>query len=589
MDRKSLLLLGMVLCLTARSVWAEEDLSSYYPAQTAIYVELSEPGELADDLRSRPEAKAIAKKLKVVPAVAQALESQKYREFQTGMTILELGWGKPWYDVISSVAHNGVSFGFDPQVGGFVVIARAHEDADLHRIVRTVVVTAAADAARKKKPNPFKESEYRGMTVFEGPGIGIGVHDGKLVVTNNLEMGRSVLDALLDGRADSLREQSRFQQALESRHADGLAWSYFDVEYFRSKHPDEDLYKNRAQDPGGELILGGILSALFQTPYATGEVLRDGRRITLGFDAPFERAGIEEEREHFFGPDGAGEAAVPVNVPRQMLGLSVYRDLSQMWLRSGDLFDEKSNNELNKAETGLSTLFSGRSFSEEVLGSLSPRIQLVVARQEYAEGHTPALKLPAFALIAEMKDPKKTKRDFRRNFVNAIGFFNIAGATKGAPQLELDFSGAEGMELVSASPIVEVDEQTDEPGGIHYNFSPSMAFADSWMIIASTSQLAQDIATAHTQEVAEGTSRTQERTNTVIELSLDPVIQILQENRDHLISQNMLKEGHTREEAEADIDSMLGVGQLVEHGELKLSTTPETIRLQLVIDLHRPE
>ena len=88
-----------------------------------------------------------------------------------------------------------------------------------------------------------------------------------------------------------------------------------------------------------------------------------------------------------------------------------------MWRGRGDLFNEQMNEELAKADSGLTTLFGGKDFGEDILGAFRPETQVVVARQHFAKGQpTPDIQLPAFGLVAEMKDPEKMHRSCGAHF-----------------------------------------------------------------------------------------------------------------------------------------------------------------------------
>jgi hypothetical protein len=216
-----------------------------------------------------------------------------------------------------------------------------------------------------------------------------------------------------------------------------------------------------------------------------------------------------------------------------------------MWLRAGDLLNEKSNEELAKAESGLSTLFSGKDFGEDILGAMQPEIQVVVARQVFAKDQpAPAIKLPAFGLVAELKDPDKMQPELRRTFQSLIGFFNVVGAMNGQPQLELDMEKTETAQFVTAAHLP--DPKAKGPGDlkINYNFSPSIAFAGNRFVLASTSALVHALATA---TVASAPPHEATRVvNTDAVLQADALREILTDNRGQLVARTCSRKGTAR-------------------------------------------
>jgi hypothetical protein len=158
-----------------------------------------------------------------------------------------------------------------------------------------------------------------------------------------------------------------------------------------------------------------------------------------------------------------------------------------MWNAAPDIFNEKANADLSQANSNLSNLFAGQDFGEDVLRAMRPEIQFVLARQDYTASDlpTPAIKLPAGALVFGLKDPAKSSRRMKVAYQSIIGFLNIAGAQNGQPQFDLDNETHEGGKIVSATYLLDDDEIAAKTGRINYNFSPSIGLIDGRRVIAS--------------------------------------------------------------------------------------------------------
>ena len=123
-----------------------------------------------------------------------------------------------------------------------------------------------------------------------------------------------------------------------------------------------------------------------------------------------------------------------------------------MWLRAGDLFNEQMNDELAKADSGLTTLFGGKDFGEDILGG-SRKFRSSSPSNSLPRDSRPAIKLPAFGLVADLKDPAKMQPELRRTFQSVVGFLNIVGAMNGQPQLDLDMEKTDAAQFVTSSYI----------------------------------------------------------------------------------------------------------------------------------------
>ncbi|HAD61408.1 MAG TPA: hypothetical protein DCG12_19385, partial [Planctomycetaceae bacterium] len=104
-------------------------------------------------------------------------------------------------------------------------------------------------------------------------------------------------------------------------------------------------------------------------------------KVSLPHDASW----VPEQREFYFGPDGAGRAPSIPAVKSPLFSLSTYRNFSEMWLRAPDLFTEGVNDGMAEADANLTTFFSGRDFGEDILGALTPEVSFIAARQDFTD------------------------------------------------------------------------------------------------------------------------------------------------------------------------------------------------------------
>src|SRR5438270_8106757 len=94
-----------------------------------------------------------------------------------------------------------------------------------------------------------------------------------------------------------------------------------------------------------------------------------------------------------------------------------------------------------QADSTLSTLLGGKSFSTEVLGAIRPQLRFVVARQDFKSAgiREPAIRLPGAALVLGIQPGKFdiVRRHLRVGFQSLVAFANIDGSSKGRPLLEI--------------------------------------------------------------------------------------------------------------------------------------------------------
>jgi hypothetical protein len=349
------------------------------------------------------------------------------------------------------------------------------------------------------------------------------------------------------------------------------------------------IYREPKNSFNAELMLGGVLAILRQTPVATAALSMGQRDVTLKLTTPFDKAWGGEPREFFFGPMGQEEqgvakpgiAAPLIEVPGTLASLSSYRDVAALWLRAGDLFDEQVNDQMAAADATLTTLFSGHDFGTEILGGLAPQVRLVSAKHEPAEGGpVPEIKLPSFALVSQLRDPQTMRGEYKRIFQSLVGFLNITGAMNGQPQLDLDSEKVGDETFYTANYLLDADRPEGEKVPIQFNFRPTLGFVGDRMILASTTKLAKEIAAQVASDAAvpapqgdQGKQAVVESSeaklvtsdderldaNTVLQVRADVVKEMLELNRGFLVAQNMLEKGHGKEAAEREIGILMSI------------------------------
>lgn len=545
------------------------------PASCLAVAQMPHPDQLLTTLTDHN----IWKKIQEQPQYTEAISNPGYMMFLGIRTHIETQIGMKWREAYDTILGGGITIAFEPETEGIVALVRATDAAKLKSTAKTLIELGRADA-RSKGNEPLPEDEYREITIY-------GKKDGRfaivgpwLIMSNKDDLGKKVLDTLIDGSRTSIKDNEKFAAAHESIDGEPTLWSWVDLGTIRDAGFAEGLENNQTENPIAELLVGGVLTNLRQTPYVTASFYVSGEATRLEFAAPHDNEWVEEFREYWFGPDSAGAADPALETESTILSISTYRKVSAMWLRAGDLFDERMNDELAKADANLTTFFAGKDFGEDVLGSFGPAMQILVNRQNFEDAlPKPALRLPSFGLAGHLENADETRTELRRTFQSMVGFLNVIGAMQGNPQLDQDIDIYRNNKIYTASFIPEPDEKESDRARIQFNFSPSLAFAEDRFFIASTKQLAKDLVDA---ALAEQTTRGQS-SNTAIKLNAKTLGEALDDNRDQLVAQNMIKKGQTREESQNEIGMLLELLDLFEGVSFDVKTIGGELKLELSI------
>jgi hypothetical protein len=568
----------------AGAVADERTAAELLPPSTVIFAEIQRPQNLLSTVYDH----RLVRRIEALDRVQAAREKKQYLDFQAGVAIVESQMAMPWRKIVGQAAGGGIVAALDAETQGVVILVRATDATISAKLVDTLTNLASLDAQNKGKPAPFQTSDYRGVKMYAVDKGQLAVVADWLVITTKDVLGRLIIDRLLDKSKESLAANSQFATAHGGMSEATTAWAYVDTAALREAGLAKKLFGGQAENPLVELILGGILSTLQHTPYVAVDVNASEGQVQLSACAPFDPSWAGELREYYFGPQGSGVAPPRLTVENTVLSVSAYRDASAMWLRAGDLFDEQTNDKLALADSNLTTLFAGKDFGEDILGAFKPAGQVIVASQRFAEGQAaPAIKLPAFGMVSEMKDPTRMQPELRRTFQSLVGFLNIVGAMNGQPQLDLDMEKTDAALFVTSSYLPDTNAKDPRNIKINYNFSPSIAFAGSRFVVASTKALAHTLATAQATDPSSGNDG--RVVNTKARLQFDALREVLADNRGQLVAQNMLKEGHTKDEAERDIGDLLELVAYFDDLQLSLDTTPSELRATIDLGIKAEE
>lgn len=561
----------------------DNDPLSWMPASTLVYLKLEPIGSLlSHPLRTRIQS----------DETVQALwKSEPLKELRGGIAVSELVLGAKIETLARDLTKFGAHLCINDQ-GEMVLLARTRSERWLKDYVQKIVTLARGDS-NKNKPGRVSETTYRGIRGYEVNKLIVAQMDDWLLVANKPEIAKATVDQMLDKNKKSLDASPFYQRAKEfaerfdSNPKGSIATVYLDMDNIRKAKAGwaKKIFSNKPREFVAELLFGGLLATLDQSPMTIGRLALNESGANMEFLSPSQPEWFAETREFYVGPNSKGVAERAWKIHQGLASLSTYRNLSELWLRAGDLFDQKVNDQLAQADNTLTTLFSGRDFGTDILGALEPQLQIVSASQSFPNALKPSIRLPSFALIGKLKEPESMQRDLKRIFQSFVGFLNVAGAMEGQPQLDLESEIVGDAKIYWAEYVVDKDRKYENGLPVQFNFSPSVAFLGDRVVVSSTSALARQLIS----EMANPSSNHEPslmspQLNTSMELDLAMIRDVLLDNRDQLITQNMLEKGHSKKEAQGEVDVLLGLMQLLGSASAQLSFD-ERVRLNIQVDL----
>jgi hypothetical protein len=346
------------------------------------------------------------------------------------------------------------------------------------------------------------------------------------------------------------------------------------------------LLEQQRKNPLAALAFAGIVESVRDSNWLA--VGLDIRGNTLTLRPVIDGEAVAQTSPAAFAlPKEAGDGALPnLSVPRRIAAMTLYRDLHQFYAAKDELFPERTSG-LIFFENMMGIFFSGRDLTNEVLAETEPWLRFVVAEQEFDPAiGTPQIKMPAFAVILQLRHPERFREVAEEAWQKAVGLINFTRGQQALPGLIIDRPmHANTRFTIGYFSTVQIEDKTKLD--TRFNLRPALAMPGDYLILSSTDGLACDLIDALDWEAGQGAKPLAE-THSRIEIEGSRLASILEANRNILVRGDMVNKGRTQEESEAGIDMMISMVKLVERLDLSIGMHEGLTQAQLGIKLNLP-
>ncbi len=570
------------LVLAGRQASAQSAKGAGWIAQdAAIYLEIAHPEHLID----RATSASFQQMLYAVPAYSRYLKNPKYKEFRSVVEFVSGKLGTTWDKGLRDLAGGGIVAAVEAEPGKAprVIVAITPRDAAfLTKSIATLNELARKDAADKKKPDPIKAWEHRGVAGFIPEKGAYAVVDGTLVVADGPDTLKSVVNRARDGAKSfkPLVDDPEWQLRKKAMRGDAFAWGLVRLDRLRAIDKAKFTVPDREKTPAGAtFFLGSWVEVIRKAPWAAASLTWTDRHMAVELNLPNPPGGYPDSLKGFLPPKGSG--AAPLIMPPGVIGtVSLWRDFSAIWEARTELLPPETVQGLAQLDTTAGQFFGGRDFGSGVLGALSNHWRLVIARQNLADlKPAPDVKYPAFALIMGLRpEDDEFAQQLKVAFQSFIGLVNLGGAQTKAPPLEMGSETVEGVTIATSHFKVPKIAQGDKPPPVHlrYNFSPSVAQVGNDFILSSSVALTRDLIKALKNPPAAPAGGT-----LVAEADGPELVKLLELNRSRLVMQNMLERGNDKSQAEEGVSTLFQLLRYLGHGRLMVQDGTESVKLAL--------
>jgi hypothetical protein len=569
----------MGVCLAAlagRGAMAAEATGAptqWIPADAVLAVELFQPKALLAPFGDGKAAAAFA----AMPGAGKRKAQPGFEKFMGVVKYLESQLGADWPTALGKMAGGGAAFALRPRQE--VVFIADAEDVEMLKQLHEFLWNAASG----NKSGGASSREVDGATAWSlGPKEAHTIIGKRLVASGGFDGLQSALAFRSKAGGANLAATPAYQAARRAVGPDAAGMIFVNMAALKQAPGIAKALQPKESNPLVALLFAGIAESVGASNWLAIGLRVQEKEDCLALQVVTDGAKLDPKGPAAFAlPAKRDEGALPnLTVPRQIAGLSLYRDLRRFYGAKDQLFPERTSG-LIFFENMMGIFFCGRDMTDDVLAQAQPEIRLVVANQQYdpAVG-TPAPQIPAFALVLKQRDPAQFREVMEEAWQKAVGLASFTRGQKAEPGFVID-RPVHWTTKYSVARFSTTGVKDRSKLDVRFNFSPSLAMPGNHIILSSTEQLACDLIDALGREAKQPPAPLAQ-THSLLEAKGERVSAALLANRDNILRQNMLKKGGGDGDA-GGFDTAIMIAEFIE--QLRLTFSAESGLNQAKLEL----
>jgi len=576
-------LLGLCfMALAGQGAMAAEEANAptqWIPADAMVAVELFQPKALLSPFGDGKSAAAFA----ALPGVGKRKARPGYEKFMGVVKYLETQLGADWPTALTKMTGGGLAFALRPQQQ-MVLVADAEDERMLMQLHEFLWKAASAKKNSGSESGQASSQQVDGVMAWSlGPKEAHTIIGKRLVLSSGFSELQTALAFRSKSGGASLAATPAYQAARRAVGPDAAGMIFVNMAALKQAPGIAKALQPKESNPLVALLFAGIAESAGASNWLAIGLRAQEKEDSLALQVVTDGAKPDPKGAAAFAlPAKREEGALPnLAVPRQIAGLSLYRDLRRFYAAKDQLFPERTSG-LIFFENMMGIFFSGRDMTDDVFAQARPEIRLVVANQQYdpAVG-TPSPQIPAFALVLQMRNPAQFREVMEEAWQKSIGLASFTRGQKAEPGFVID-RPVHWTTKYSVAKFSSTGVKDRSKLDVRFNFSPSLAMPGNHLILSSTEQLTCDLMDALGRESKQPPAPLAQ-THSLLEANGDRLAAALLANRESMVRQNMLKSGGAGEADSTGIDALIAFTEFVE--QLRLSFSAESGLNQAKLEL----
>jgi hypothetical protein len=570
-DRCCLAFLTLVLAALPARAESPPDPLRLVPAEADLFFKVENPRRLLDAVHYDE----LIEQLRGIPFLREQLESANVRRLLQFLAYYEKQLGFERMELLDRLAGGGVALGvkIGPNPAPALLVIQGRDEALMRKFLALTTEIVEAEIARQGAGEPTQRERYRDVEIVRFSKDAYAAVAGSALLVSNV--GKTVqlgVDLFKDGGGKSLAGSPRVEEARKQLPPAPLAWASLNLE--------TTLHKSLGDSKGPSifLLLGGWFDVARRAPYlAAGFYEKDGTYLA-SVRMPRGRHGMPAVLDGHLPPAGQVASRPLLEPPGVLASASFYLDLAKLWEHRADVLDEQQLKGLNELEKNFQRLLAGANLGD-LLQQVGTQHRLVVVHQaKSVYKTTPAVRLPAFAIVLDMRKPEKLGR--------SLEAILRAAALLAGTQVRLKLVEEEhGDRTIVGYRLVEGESLPGDPTNLRYNFCPCFVRVGNQFVVSSTMELGHKLVDLLEQEAKGAAAGSSSPAR--VQLYAAGGVALLETFEDQLVAQTVLGQAASPQEARQQVRAL---GDLVRKlGTLRLETNygEQDFRFDITLSLQR--
>jgi hypothetical protein len=448
----------------------------FVPGSARLVVSVENPRQLAEAVL----ALDAVKQAEALAPVRTVLDSATARRVFQMLAYFEKELGAKWPELLDQLAGGGAALGADfGDNAPALLVLRGTDERQVGKAYALLFRVLEEELARQGSPLlPVRESRAG----LESVRIGNDVHTARVgatvLVSNKAEALQAAIDlALKQGAGESVAGKTAAARKLLPK--DPLAWVWVNFAAVKEAKEAKDFFDATRKDFLQTLVVGSTIDCLKHSDFVAAGLYREPTGLRLALRLPAGRDAFPSEFA-LHVPDAGAPGSLPLLEPAGVLySQSFYLDLGAGWKHRDKLINEEVRKQIEMGEQQVSKFLPGPVKLGELLEMWGPYHRIVVADNDTLPYQTqPSDRLPAFAYVTAMRDPK-----FGQSVESIVrGGAILATFQFGLKSVEQTHDGVKivGYRFPEDKPLA------NDPGGLRFNFEPCFAVVGDQFVAAST-------------------------------------------------------------------------------------------------------